>query len=121
MLQRLSWCKHFLSWLVIAHICPLLLLLDTYVDHMESWPLIFHFRSHPTLFFGGEGGGGASLLSAFIFGRNSVHIVPITSWHVNIPLPPHNGCTQARVQYLHRRPVETSFKNHRTCACTCPR
>ena len=51
MLERLSWCKHVLSWLVIAHICPLLMLLDTYVDHMESWPLIFHFRSNPTPFF----------------------------------------------------------------------
>ena len=60
---------------------------------MEPWPwlLIFHFLSHPTLFSflggGGGGGPGASLLAAFIFGRNSVHIVPITSWHVNITFP----------------------------------
>ena len=63
--------------------------------------LSFSFQSHPIFF-------RASLLSAFIFGRKSVHIVPITSWHVNMPLPPHNGCTQANVQYLHRRPVDTS-------------
>lgn len=48
--------------------------------------LSFSFPSHPIFFFGG-GGRGASLLSAFIFGRNSVHIVPITSWHVNIAFP----------------------------------
>ena len=51
--------------------------------------LSFSFPSHPIFFFGGGGAVGrvASLLSAFLFGRNSVHIVPITSWHVKIAFP----------------------------------
>lgn len=91
MLERLSWWKHILSWLVMAHMPA-----STVVRYM-CWPygamamashLSFPFPSHPIFFFGELGGeGGASLLSAFIFSRNSVHIVPITSWHVNIAFP----------------------------------
>ena len=92
MLERLSWWKHILSRLVIAHMPA-----STLVRYM-CWPygamamashLSFSFPSHPIFFFGGGGAVGrlASLLSAFLFGRNSVHIVPITSWHVKIAFP----------------------------------
>ena len=92
MLERLSWWKHILSRLVIAHMPA-----STLVRYM-CWPygamamashLSFSFPSHPIFFFGGGGAVGrvASLLSAFLFGRNSVHIVPITSWHVKISFP----------------------------------
>lgn len=98
MLERLSWCKHILSWLVIAHMpaSPAVrYICSPYGAMAMACHISFSFPSHPTFFFGGGewGGGGVSLLSAFILGRNSVHIVPkkVKSSHLRMYMSTVSG------------------------------
>lgn len=70
MLERLSWYKHILSWLVIAHMpaSPAVRYICSPYGAMAMAPHIsFSFPSHPTFFFWGGGVGGRGCQSSFGF------------------------------------------------------